>query len=122
VKDLKQLVADMEADCKSGQLEQAKNRFEAVGGRVNVPLEDPRHALAIEAKSWHVKATTAIDFKGLDLKVQGVVVNRTGRSGVLLNGDVYEEGEYISDELLVKMVEEEQVWFVFRGLTLVRTM
>jgi hypothetical protein len=54
--------------------------------------------------------------------VQGVVVNREGRPGVLLNGEVYEEGDYISDELIVKLVEEEQIWFVFRGLTLVRTM
>jgi Tfp pilus assembly protein PilO len=74
------------------------------------------------AKAWHNKAATALDFKALDLKVQGVVVNREGRSGVLLNGDTYEEGEYVSDDLLVKLVEEEQVWFVFRGLTLVRTM
>ena len=54
--------------------------------------------------------------------MQGVVVNKGGKSGVLLNGDTYEEGDYVSDELLVKLVEEEQIWFVFRGLTLVRTL
>ncbi|MFY9344170.1 MAG: type 4a pilus biogenesis protein PilO [Planctomycetota bacterium] len=123
LKDLQQLVTDLAADCTSGQLEQAKNRYEAIGARLAVPADDARHALAVDAKSWHHKASTALDFKGLDLKVQGVVVNRTGgRSGVLLNGEVYEEGEFVSDDLLVKMVEEEQVWFVFRGLTLVRTM
>ncbi len=121
-KEMQQLVAEMAADCSSGQLEQAKNRYDAVAGRMTVPSGDPRHELAVAAKSWHVKATTALDFKGLDLRVQGVVVNREGRSGVLLNGETYEEGEYVSDDLLVKMVEEEQVWFVFRGLTLVRTM
>ena len=122
MKEMQQLVADMAADCNSGQLEQAKDRFEVVGSRLNIPAGDPRHELAVAAKSWHVKATTALDFKGLDLKVQGVVVSHGGRSGVLLNGEVYEEGDYISDDLLVKTVEEEQVWFVFRGLTLVRTM
>jgi Tfp pilus assembly protein PilO len=120
--ELRQLVADMEADCSTGQLEQAKNRYEACGQRINVPADDPRHALAVLAKSCHVKASTALDFKGLDLKVQGVVVNHDGRSGVLLNGETYEEGDYVSDDLLVKKVEEEQIWFVFRGLTLVRTM
>lgn len=121
-RELRQLVADMESDCATGQLEQAKNRYEALGSRLNVPNEDPRHALAVAAKSCHVKASTALDFKGLDLKVQGVVVNHDGRSGVLLNGETYEEGDYVSDDLLVKKVEEEQIWFVFRGLTLVRTM
>jgi Tfp pilus assembly protein PilO len=119
---LEQLVADMANDCSNGMLEQAKNRFEAAGNSIQIPASDPRHALAVEAKKWHVKASTAIEFKNLDLRVQGVVVNHAGKSGVLLNGEVYEEGDYVSDDLLVKMVEEEQVWFVFRGLTLVRTM
>jgi Tfp pilus assembly protein PilO len=121
-KDMKQLVADLEADCTTGQLEQAKNRYESISGRINVPANDPRHEIAVQAKKWHHMASTALDFKSLELKVQGVVVNRAGRSGVLLNGETYEEGEYVSDDLLVKAVEEEQIWFVFRGLTLVRTM
>ena len=112
----------MTDDCNNGQLEQARERYEAVQDRLAVPVGDARHSLAVDAKSWHHKATTALDFKGLDLNVQGVVVNGTGRSGVLLNGETYEEGDYIADDLLVKLVEEEQVWFVFRGLTLVRTM
>ena len=121
-KDMALLVSDLESDCKSGLLEQAKSRYESVASRLDVPAGDARHVMAIAAKGWHVKAATALDFKGLDLSVQGVVVNKGGKSGVLLNGEVYEEGDYVSDELLIKMVEEEQVWFVFRGLTLVRTM
>jgi Tfp pilus assembly protein PilO len=122
LKEMQDLVADLATECNNGQLEAAKERFETVANRMNVAAGDPRHELAVAAKQWHMKATTALDFKGLDLRLQGVVVNRGGRSGVLLNGEVYEEGEYVSDDLLVKMVEEEQVWFVFRGLTLVRTM
>ncbi|MBX3462382.1 MAG: type 4a pilus biogenesis protein PilO [Planctomycetes bacterium] len=120
--ELEQMVAEMERDCGSGMLEEAKRRYEAVSNRLNVPTTDPRYALAVAAKAWHHKASTALDFKTMDIRVQGVVVNRGGRSGVLLNGEVYEEGDYVSDDLLVKLVEEEQVWFVFRGLTLVRTM
>lgn len=121
-KELEVLVADLAADCEAGQLEQAKARFEVCASRLNIPATDPRHELAVAAKAWQVKASTALDFKQLDIRVQGVVVNRGGRSGVLLNGEVYEEGDYVSDDLLVKQVEEEQVSFVFRGLTLVRTM
>jgi hypothetical protein len=76
----------------------------------------------VQAKSWHHKAATALDFKALDLAIQGMVVNPSGRSGVLLNNEVYEEGDYVTEDLLLKLVEEEQVWFVFRGLTLVRTL
>jgi Tfp pilus assembly protein PilO len=121
-RELQQLVADMAADCNSGQLETAKTRYDAVSNRLHVPMDDPRHELAVAAKAWHLKAATALDFKSLDLKVQGVVVNPNGRSGVLLNGETYEEGEYVADDLLLKLVEEEQIWFVYRGLTLVRTL
>src|SRR5690606_38026312 len=120
--EIETLIAVMTDDCNNGQLEQARERYEAVQERLAVPAGDPRHELAVDAKSWHHKASTALDFKGLDLSVQCVVVNGTGRSGVLLNGEVFEEGDCIADDLLVKLVEEEQVWFVFRGLTLVRTM
>lgn len=120
--DISELIAQMTGDCSDGQLEQARERYESVRERLAIPEDDDRYSLAIEAKSWHHKAATALDFKGLDLDVQGVVVNGTGRSGVLMNGEVFEEGDYIADDLLVKMVEEEQIWFVFRGLTLVRTM
>ncbi|MFN3244652.1 MAG: type 4a pilus biogenesis protein PilO [Planctomycetota bacterium] len=121
--DIQTLIALMSEDCNNGQLEQARERYEAVKERLAIPEQDERHDLAVQAKRWHIKASTAIDFKGLDLNVQGVVVNGgEGRSGVLLNGEVFEEGDYVQDDLLVKLVEEEQVWFVFRGLTLVRTM
>ena len=122
MKELDQLVTQLALDCKNGQLEEAKTRYETVASRLNVPADDPRHELAVTAKSLHTKATTALDFSGMEIRIQGVVVDRRGRSGVLLNGEVYEEGEYVSDELLVKLVEEEQITFVFRGLTLVRTM
>lgn len=120
--DIEALITAMKSDLDTGDLQEAKNRYDTVETRLAVPADDPRHELAVAAKALQVMAATAIDFQSIDLRIQGLVVNRTGRSGVLLNGEVFEEGEYVSEELLVKMVEEEQVWFVFRGLTLVRTM
>ncbi|MAD32422.1 MAG: hypothetical protein CMJ88_01495, partial [Planctomycetes bacterium] len=107
----------------AGRLEQARKRYEDAVDRLAVPSDDARYDLAVQAKRWHLKAVTALDFKQLDLNVQGVVVNGDrGSSGILLNGEVFEEGEYVQDDLLVKRVEAEQIWFVFRGLTLVRTL
>jgi Tfp pilus assembly protein PilO len=87
--EIEGLVAEMARDCNNGMLEEAKNRYELVATRLDVPPDDPRHDVAVMAKAWHVKATTALDFKNMELRVQGVVVNREGRSGVLLNGEVY---------------------------------
>ena len=120
--EMEELVAEMKRECENGYLEEARQRYELVEPQAVVPEDDERYPLSVEAKTLHTKAVTALDFRAMDLRIQGVIVDRSGRSGVLLNGDVYEEGEYVSEELLVKLVEEEQVWFVFRGLTLVRTM
>lgn len=121
--EIQQLVDSMAKLLEEGDLQSANERFEAISMRLLVPESDPRYALAVTAKALHVKVQTAIAFSSLDLKIQGVVVNHEGgRSGVLLNGNVFEEGEYISDELMLRRVEEEQVWFVFRGLTLIRTL
>jgi len=119
---IEELIAEMQTDCNNGMLEQARERYDSVRERLAVPASDARYELCVRAKEWQLKATTAIDFQGLDLQVQGVVVSHAGNSGVLLNGEVFEEGDYVQDDLLIKLVEEEQVWFVFRGLTLVRTM
>lgn len=120
--DIEALVTAMAKDLNAGQLEDAKSRFDAVASRLAVPAGDDRHALAVQAKSMQVQAATALDFRGMDLRLDGLVVVHGGKSGVLLNGEIYEEGEFIAEDLLLKQVEEEQVWFVFRGLTLVRTM
>lgn len=120
--DFEQLLADMKGDLEAGNLDDARTRYETVQDKIGVPLDDPRHELEVQVKAAFVKATTALAFKALPLDIKGVMVNHQGRSGVLLNNEVYEEGEYISDELLVKKVQEEQVTFVFRGLTIIRTL
>lgn len=120
--ELTDLLASMTQSLEAGNLEDAKNRFELLQNRMGVPQDDPRRVLEVRAKALHVKAVTALEFRKLNLKIQGVMVNQEGRSGVLVNGQVFEEGEYVSDELVVKAVQEEQVTFVFRGLTLIRTL
>src|SRR5262245_5590108 len=121
--EMQQLIDSMRQLSTDGDLEAADARFEAISPRLLVPEADPRYALAVTAKALHVRVKTAMEFKTLDLKIQGVLVNHDGgRSGVLLNGETYEEGDYINDELMLRRVEEEQVWFVFRGLTLIRTL
>lgn len=120
--EMETLAADMERALLQGNLEEARNKFESIQVKLGVPAEDPRYALAIRMQELHLRAVTALEFQGLNLKIQGVLVNRDGRSGVVLNGEVYEEGEYINDNLFVRAVQEEQVHFVFKGLTLVRTL
>lgn len=121
--EMQQLVDSMTQLLGEGDLQSASDRYEAIAQRLLVPESDPRYSMAVTAKALHVRVRTAMEFSQLELKIQGVVVNHdSGRAGLLLNGNVFEEGEYISDELMLRRVEEEQVWFVFRGLTLIKTL
>lgn len=120
--EMQAVVQAMTQDLDAGKLEDAKGRYDAVAARMRVPDQDERRELAVQATALCFKAKTALDFQGLALRVSGVVVDHGGHSGVLVNGQVYEEGEFIADDLLLKRVEEERIWFVYRGLTLVRTM
>jgi Tfp pilus assembly protein PilO len=121
--EMQQLVDSMSQLLNEGDLAAADERFDVISPRLLVPETDPRYPLAVTAKALHVRVKTAIEFSSLDIRIQGVLVNHDGgRSGLLMNGEVYEEGDYISDELMLRRVEEEQVWFVFRGLTLIRTL
>ncbi len=123
IEEMQQLVDSMSQLLGEGDLQSAADRYEAISPRLLVLESDPRYSLAVTAKALHVRVRTAMEFSQLELKIQGVVVNHdTGRAGLLLNGNVFEEGEYISDELMLRRVEEEQVWFVFRGLTLIKTL
>lgn len=120
--DTQELVSMMKKSLLAGDLEEARARYEAIAPKLNPDPADRCHELVVQARVLRDKAVTALDFRNLELKIQGVLVNHGGRSGVLLNNEVYEEGEYVSDELFVSKVEEEQIHFVFRGLTLIRTL
>ncbi len=57
----------------------------------------------------------------MPLEISGVVVQSARKSGVILNGLVYEEGEYINPDLFVKKVRDDEVEFVYKGFTLTKT-
>ena len=46
---------------------------------------------------------------------------RKDKSSVIVNGEIYEEGEYIDPCLFVKAVRREETEFVYKGFTLVKT-
>lgn len=120
-KEIEALLATMTNDLTTGEMQAAKDRFDAVQDRLRVPPEDDRAPLVDKARDLYLRANVALEFSSQKLDINGVLVNDDGRSGLILNGTVYQEGDYVSDELLVKAVGREQVEFVYKGFTLVKT-
>lgn len=120
-KEIEGLVAAMTTDLETGEMQAAKDRFDAVQDRVRVAPEDERAPLVEKLRDLYLRAGVALEFSTQRLDISGVLVNDHGRSGLILNGTVYQEGDYVSDDLLVKAVGREQIEFVYRGFTLVKT-
>ena len=104
-----------------GDLEMARSRYDAVRSKVDVPRGHSSYGKSITVKGLYIRALRAIEFSNLLLNIQGVVVNQNGKSGLLMNNVVLEEGDYVNDNLFVKAIGAEQVTFVYKGFTLIKT-
>ena len=120
-KEMEGLLAAMKTDLTTGEMQAAKDRFDSVQDRLRVPPEDDRAPLVDQLRDLCLRANIALEFSSQKLDINGVLVNDDGRSGLILNGTVYQEGDYVSDELLVKAVGREQIEFIYKGFTLVKT-
>ncbi len=115
------LIEKIKADLTTGDLETAVNRYNTVQANVAVPADDARYGLRVQVEGLLLRARVALEFSAMRLEIAGVMVNYEGKSGVILNGEVYQEGEFLSDSLFIKAVRREEVEFVFKGFTLVKT-
>ena len=60
------------------------------------------------------------EFSEFSLDIAGVVVQGDGRSGLLINSQVMEEGEYVREDLVLKTVRAESAEFLYKGFVIVK--
>ena len=60
----------------------------------------------------------ALEFAKIPLVITGVIVNGTGETGIILNKKVFQEGDWISDQLFLKAVHRDGAEFVYKGFTI----
>ena len=118
---LETLYDSMRTRMADGDLSGVKEEYSSFQDKLDVDPEDERYAVVekIEMLMLYVDAIAA--FSQVPLKIAGVVVHGDGRSGLLVNGSVFEEGEYIDEDLVLSRVESESAEFLFRGFTIVKS-
>ncbi len=121
VENFNRLIEDLKRDLLDGRLQHAINRYDNVLPKLEVPAGDPRYPLRIKVEGYVLRARIATEFATMPLEICGVVVNQDGKSGVILNKTPYQEGDWVNDQLFVKAVRREEVEFVYKGFTLVKT-
>lgn len=117
---MRSLLAEMTGSVARGELEQAMKIHDDNADRLRFPDSDPRFLVAMEIQKVREAIQAAREFNDIPMKIDGVVVVQSGRSGILVNGSVVEEGEYLEDNLLLKAVGPEQADFVYKGFLLRR--
>ncbi|MBK8976489.1 MAG: type 4a pilus biogenesis protein PilO [Planctomycetes bacterium] len=120
VEQIEALVAEMRALVERGEFEAAISKHDEMRERLAFTEDDPRFAAAVGAEKLRLAVEAALDFSGIQMDIRGVVVFEEGRRGLLLNGRVYEEGDYVQDDLLLATVRQEEAEFVFRGFRLAK--
>ncbi len=119
--ELRTVYDNMIREMKSNNLLAAGKIFESIEAKLGIPDPDPRVKLVRKVVTLNLFVQTLEEFNDLGLKVSGVVVNQDGKSGLLINGDVYEEGDYMEDDLLLKSVGQERATFIYKGYHVVMT-
>jgi len=115
------LMRSMRTKLQAGELESVVAQHSQTQARIDVPNSHQLYSMRLQVEGLATQAKIALEFSAIPLKITGVIVQAERKSGVILNGDVYEEGEYISEALFVKAVTEDEVRFVYKGFTLVKT-
>ncbi|MGE0142944.1 MAG: type 4a pilus biogenesis protein PilO [Planctomycetota bacterium] len=117
---MRALLGEMSGAVARGEIESAMKLFDDNADRLRFPEDDPRYVTSLEIRKVREAIQIAREFSDIPMKIEGVVVVADGRSGILINGRVFEEGEYLDNDLLVKTVGAEQADFVFKGFVLRR--
>ena len=61
-----------------------------------------------------------IEFEKIELDIYGIVVGDDTQPVVTINGSNYGVGEMLNGQILIQAIREDEIEFLFRGLTLVR--
>ncbi len=120
IEHIESMIADMRSAVRKNDFDTAIARHDALKERLVFEPDDPRAQLAVEAEMLRLNVEAAMDFAQISLDINGVVVFDEGRRGLLLNGSVFEEGDYVQDDLLLRRVGREEAEFVFRGFRLAK--
>ena len=99
----------------------ALEAFRPVETRLEIVERDPnRRDQAKKLRNMAYMAQVALDFDAMPLDIGGVAIMEGTAPLVLIAGRPYEEGELLSNELMIRSVRASEIEFIYRGVILIR--
>ena len=59
----------------------------------------------VETVASDLRAKAALEFHAIPLMISGIIVNGKGEFGIILNKEVFQEGDWVTDQLFFESVE-----------------
>ena len=111
----------MEDALIDGRLEDAVERFQLIKERLffqETQVQKIREAETLQA--LFRKASTALEFSRLELRVSGYIVTDGGISTAIINGKTYEEGDALGPDLFLQEIGPEWMRFLYKGVEILK--
>ncbi len=99
----------------------ALDTFRPIESKLALAERDPKRRDRVKnLRNMAYMAQTALDFDAMPIDIGGVAIMHGTTPLVLIGGHPYEEGELLSNELLIRSVRASEIEFIFRGVILIR--
>ena len=104
------------------EYELAREVFAAIEPRLrNVPTSDlKRQQIVATMERTDNTIQTVLEFESIPLDIGGIAIEEGRRPVALINGLSVAEGELLSNDLVVRNIQSDQIEFAYRGLILAR--
>jgi Tfp pilus assembly protein PilO len=120
LKELKVLLDHMQKLLQSGDLDAVIDRNAKVKDRLVATAKDPkRRPYVTEIQRLAAKAAVAKEFRGKKLDVSGVAIMPTGAAAII-NGQAVSEGELLEDDLVVHLIQQDSIEFIYKNVVIVK--
>lgn len=120
-----QVLAELEENIGShlsrSEYRLALDTFKPIEAKLALAERDPQRKDRVRnLRNMAYMAQVAIDFDSMPIDIGGVAIMEGSTPLVLIGGRPYEEGELLSDELMVRSVRPSEIEFIYRGVILIR--
>ena len=115
------LTDTMGSHLKESEYQLAIDAFRPFEPELPLAEEDPLRRSAVRdcRKLAHL-AEVALEFDKRAMEIDGVAIMEGTAPLILIDGETYQEGDLLDEELLIRSVRTSEVEFIYRGVILIR--
>jgi len=118
---LTELAETMGSHLKESEYRLAIEAYRPFESELPLAEEDPeRRSIVRNCRKLAHLATVALEFDERPMEIDGIAIMEGTAPLILIDGETYQEGDLLDDELMIRSVRTSEVEFIYRGVILIR--